>query len=165
MLLLLTGPFIWAGWGNPVQIPTSNAACWARLNSGRMWKLCLLLLARFCSFLDIKFELLSFQSPSQHLNGNVSARFTGLGPNELDIKYCSEKLSHSCLTFAMIRLPQINAANSGVSEVQTIRDEDLSKSWCLRLTHCSSATSVFCGGIRACIQWCFGMAWSSQLMY
>lgn len=40
--------------------------------------MCLLLLASFCSFLGIRFKLLIFQSPSQNLSGNVSARFTGL---------------------------------------------------------------------------------------
>lgn len=33
----------------------------------------------------------------------------------------------------MICLPQISAANSGVSEVLASRDEDMSESWCLGL--------------------------------
>lgn len=52
----------------------------------------------------------------------------------------------------MICLPQISAADGGVSEVLTNADEDLSESWCLRLTGCPLTPSVFCGGILACMQ-------------
>lgn len=53
---------------------------------------------------------------------------SGCALNELDIKYWSEKLGPSCLTFSMICLPQISAADGEVSRVLTNADEDLSES-------------------------------------
>lgn len=51
----------------------------------------------------------------------------------------------SCLT-------EISAANSGVSEVLTNIDKNLSESCSLRLALPPSATSVCCGGILASVQ-------------
>jgi len=52
----------------------------------------------------------------------------------------------------MSGLTEISAASSGVSEVLTNIDEDLSESCSLRLALHPSATGVCCGGILASIQ-------------